>query len=573
MCLAGPVCSTQVDNPSRPHDARHMSPQRWQEIHELFDELVDLEADAQRTRLEEIGAEDPDLRTEVESLLEAYGKADEILPSLDGVGMQEARTHPRLSEREQIGHYEILGEIGRGGMGTVYRARDTRLHRPIALKFLRPDVGDDDRVRERFMREARAASALDHPNIAVVYDIGETDEEGTYIAMRYYEGQTVRDRIKEGPVSIDESIDIALQVARGLEAAHQADIIHRDIKPGNIIVTPSGIAKVLDFGLAKFTAGSDLTRTGSSLGTPAYMSPEQIRSDDVDHRTDQWGLGVILYEMLTGERCFTGEYEQALLYSILNENPPPVSEQRPEVPDRLAEVVDRLLQKDAAKRYSDTGDLVKDLTALKEGTARKERLPDGSESPTSISDSAVPEAQSSSSSGSRSSSSTTGFELNRSTQLDYSEIWNKTLAMEEELIYEFSVSHRYITRVSATLGIIVVLGVLGGGVSEIFSTSSSIFLLGIGYFWFYLPRARAYALTDRRFVEHRGWLSPEVTSIPYARITQIRVKEPFFQSRLFKTGKLMIYVREAPNAAVELNHIDAPHMVKNRIEELATGEG
>lgn len=548
-----------------------MSPQRWQEIHELFDEVVDLEAGAQQTRLEEIGRDDPDLRTQVESLLQAYEQADDILPSLAGVGIEQARTHPRLSEREQIGHYEILGDIGKGGMGMVYRARDTRLHRPVALKFLRPDAGEDEHMKERFMREARAASALDHPNIAVVYDIGETEPEGTYIAMRYYEGETVGDKIEAGPVSIDESIDVALQVARGLEAAHRADIIHRDIKPSNIIVTPSGIAKILDFGLAKFTAGSDLTRTGRSLGTPAYMSPEQIRSDDVDHRTDQWGLGVVLYEMLTGDRCFSGEHEQAVLYSILNDHPRPVSALRSDVPEVLADVVNRLLQQDAAKRYPETDDLVRDLTALKEGTTRTQRLPSESKSPASTPESVAPAAPSSSSDA-RGSSSTTGFELHRSPEMDYSEIWNKTLAMEEELIYEFSVSHRYISRISAALGSIVVLGVLGGGVSEIFSTSSAIFLLGIGYFWFYLPRARAYAITDRRFVEHRGWLSPEVTSIPYARITQIRVKEPFFQSRIFKTGKLMIYVREAPNAAVELNHIDAPHMIKNRIEASASGE-
>jgi serine/threonine protein kinase/Tol biopolymer transport system component len=264
-----------------------------------------------------------------------------------------------------VGHYEILEILGGGGMGIVYKARDTRLARVVALKFLPPELTRDPQAKERFEQEARAASSLDHPNLCTILELGETPDGRLYLAMPCYDGETLRRRIEGGPLPIDEAIDVALQIARGLAKAHRNGIIHRDIKPANLIVTSDGVVKILDFGLAKLVGSAAISQTGSSAGTPAYMSPEQARGDEVDARTDLWSLGVVLYELLSGRRPFRGEREQAVIYSILHEKPQPLRELRPEVSPELARIVERLMAKEPAARYPSVEEALGDLRVLR----------------------------------------------------------------------------------------------------------------------------------------------------------------------------------------------------------------
>jgi serine/threonine protein kinase len=221
-----------------------------------------------------------------------------------------------------ISHYRVVGQLGQGGMGIVYKAEDTKLDRTVALKLLPPHALASEDDRARFYREARAAAALNHPNIAHVYEIDESDVEGEgkrpFIAMEYIDGESLAERIAKGPLPLQDAISIAAQVADGLKAAHEKDIVHRDVKSGNIMLTSAGVPKILDFGLAKTAASTKLTQMGSTLGTVAYMSPEQARGEEVDRRSDVWSLGVILYEMVSGRMPFLGDYEQATIYGILN---------------------------------------------------------------------------------------------------------------------------------------------------------------------------------------------------------------------------------------------------------------
>jgi serine/threonine protein kinase/Tol biopolymer transport system component len=264
-----------------------------------------------------------------------------------------------------VGPYEVLELIGGGGMGVVYKARDVRLERTAALKFLPPELTRDPGAKERFVHEARAASSLDHPNLCTILELGESPDGRLYLAMPCYDGETLRRRIERGPLPVAEAVDVAEQIARGLAKAHRNGIIHRDIKPANVIVTGDGVVKILDFGLAKLAGAVALSRTGSSAGTPAYMSPEQARGDEVDPRTDLWSLGVVLYEMLAGHRPFRGDREQAVIYSILNDRPQPLSAVRPEAPPELARLVDRLLAKEPAERCAGIDEPLAELRALK----------------------------------------------------------------------------------------------------------------------------------------------------------------------------------------------------------------
>jgi serine/threonine protein kinase/Tol biopolymer transport system component len=267
-----------------------------------------------------------------------------------------------------LAHYRIVDYIGGGGMGVVYKAEDLRLERTVALKFLPPELTRDPEAKVRFLQEARSASVLDHPNICTIHEIGETDDGRLYLAMPYYGGETLRRLIERAPIPIDEAIDIAEQIARGLAKAHRGGIVHRDIKPANIMVTDDGVVKILDFGLAKLAGAAAITRTGSSVGTPAYMSPEQARGEDVDHRTDLWSFGIVLYEMVAGRRPFRGEHDQAVLYGILNERPKPLTEMRSEVPPELARIAEGLLAKDPGDRYPAAEGPLGDLRALRNQT-------------------------------------------------------------------------------------------------------------------------------------------------------------------------------------------------------------
>jgi len=259
-----------------------------------------------------------------------------------------------------IAHYKILERIGAGGMGVVYKAEDIKLGRLVALKFLPPYALDSEEDRIRFTNEAQAAAALDHPNICTVHEINEVDGHH-YIAMAYVDGTNLKERIRGGPLPIAEALDIAVQVAAGLKRAHEKGIVHRDIKPANILLATDGTAKICDFGLAKSGISKKVTRTGSTVGTAAYMSPEQARSEPVDHRTDIWSLGVILYEMLTGRPPFFADHEASVIYSILQEDYTPLLEHRPEAPPPVPDIVARALAKNPALRYQSMADVERDL--------------------------------------------------------------------------------------------------------------------------------------------------------------------------------------------------------------------
>ncbi len=282
-----------------------------------------------------------------------------------------------------ISHYRVVEQIGRGGMGVVYKAEDTKLNRTVALKLLPPHALASEDDRARFYREARAAAALNHANIAHVYEIDESfvvpAQAGTspgsteppphaelrpFIAMEYVDGESLATRIDRGPLSLKDAVSFATQIAQGLQAAHESSVVHRDIKSGNIMLTSKGEVKVLDFGLAKTTASTKLTQMGSTLGTVAYMSPEQARGEQVDGRTDIWSLGVIIYEMIVGRMPFAGDYEQAVVYTILNEDPEPLTAVRTGVPMQLEAIVEKCLRKSAAHRYQTAADLIADLQAL-----------------------------------------------------------------------------------------------------------------------------------------------------------------------------------------------------------------
>jgi len=263
-----------------------------------------------------------------------------------------------------ISHYRILEKLGEGGMGVVYKAEDTKLRRPVALKFLPPELTRDAEAKERFINEAQAASALDHPNICNIHEIDETSEGQLFICMACYEGETLKERIARGPLGVDEAVRIAAQIGEGLARAHAAGIVHRDMKPANIVITSEGVAKILDFGLAKLSGRTQHTKAGTTLGTVSYMSPEQARGATVDHRTDIWSLGVILYEMLAGAPPFRGEYDQAVIYSILNGEPRSVTSIRPEVPGSIGGIIEKCLEKDPENRYGSVEELTRDIRQI-----------------------------------------------------------------------------------------------------------------------------------------------------------------------------------------------------------------
>ena len=264
-------------------------------------------------------------------------------------------------------HYKILDELGRGGMGIVYKAEDTKLDRIVALKFLPTHLSRDTNAKKRFIHEAKTASALDHQNVCYIHEIGETDEGQLFIAMAFYDGESLADKVERGPLTIDESVNYAMQIADGLSKAHSKGIVHRDIKSANIIVTSDGVVKLLDFGLARAVDQTQLTVEGTVLGTVSYMSPEQARGEDTDERTDIWSLGVVFYEMLTASQPFGSGHQQAVLYSLLNTEPPPVSEKRSEIPEELEGLIHELLVKDRKQRISSCEDILSRLQTFSQG--------------------------------------------------------------------------------------------------------------------------------------------------------------------------------------------------------------
>jgi serine/threonine-protein kinase len=263
-----------------------------------------------------------------------------------------------------ISHYKILEKLGSGGMGVVYKAEDTKLKRTVALKFLPESATGSGEQKKRFLREAQAAAALNHANIATIYEIDEVDGQ-IFIAMEFIEGSDLAGVIYESPLRIGDAVDFAVQIAEGLHAAHKKKIIHRDIKPANILLSEEGQVKIVDFGLAKLAGMTRLTKEGTTLGTVAYMSPEQGQGETTDHRTDIWSLGVVVYEMITGQAPFKGDYEQAVTYSIMNEDAEPVTGLRTGVPTELERIVNKAMAKRPDERYQNLGDILVDLKAMR----------------------------------------------------------------------------------------------------------------------------------------------------------------------------------------------------------------
>ena len=262
---------------------------------------------------------------------------------------------------QTVAHYRILEKLGAGGMGVVYKALDQKLERTVALKFLPHDVAVDSEDKERFLREARSASALDHENIGVIHGLEEGDSGQLFIVMAYYQGETLQKILRRGGMPVRDALQIAVQVARGLSAAHARKIVHRDIKPSNIIITANGVAKIVDFGLARVAATPSMTQSMAVAGTPAYMSPEQTMGGAVDPRTDVWALGIVIVEMLTGVHPFQRENSAALAFAILNQPPAALDK----VPSILQPILYRALAKDAGHRYPSGSEMLTDLENVK----------------------------------------------------------------------------------------------------------------------------------------------------------------------------------------------------------------
>ena len=281
-----------------------------------------------------------------------------------------------------ISHYTILEKLGEGGMGVVYKAHDTKLDRTVALKFLPPHLTQSEEDKQRFIREAKAAAALNHPHICTIHNVDEIDSN-QFIVMEYVDGLTLRDKMNASPLtkgglqgglSVDQATNFALQISEALQQAHKKGIVHRDIKPENIMITEDNRIKVMDFGLAKLKGDKNLTKSGSTVGTMAYMSPEQIQGQEVDHRSDIFSFGVVLYEMLTGQTPFRGEHEAAMMYSIVNEEPQPVSKFIPDASSQLEYFLERTLEKDSSDRYQSMEDLLIELRRLKQKSSKKQKV-------------------------------------------------------------------------------------------------------------------------------------------------------------------------------------------------------
>ena len=355
-----------------------MSPEHRQRVEEIVEVALRLESAARPGYLDIACSGDPELRREVESLLAHERSADSFLEisPLEAAARSLADTQSDVRSGRMVGPYRIDSPLGAGGMGEVYLGWDTRLHRTVALKFLPSAYLADAKARERFQREARAASALNHPNICTVHDIGEY-EGRPVIAMEHLEGQTLKARIGAQPLETELILELAVQIASALEAAHAKGVLHRDLKPANIYVSASGQAKVLDFGLAKLshpdadafeqTQTLSLTEAGVILGTVPYMSPEQALGKEADQRSDIFSLGAVLYEMSTGRAPFAGATAAEIVVHITRDDPPAMTSLNPRVPAGLERIVRKCLEKDRERRYQSAGELVKDLRELQAG--------------------------------------------------------------------------------------------------------------------------------------------------------------------------------------------------------------
>ena len=323
-----------------------------------------MELDKQADYLAQACEGDSSLHEDVLSLLEAHVDASswsQVAPPTP----QSQGAASLFQAGDEIGHHKILGQIGVGGMGVVYQAFDTRLQRNVALKFLPASMYKNASSRERFMAEARAASQLDHPNICVIHDIGETSDGHLFITMPFYGGETLAARLKRGRLKIDDALGLVIQVADGLAAAHAHDIVHRDIKPANIMLTQNGVIKILDFGIAKVT-DVHLTSTGVGVGTLAYMAPEQMHGQEVDARADIWALGVTLYEALTGQTAFTGEGTSQVVEAVLDNSSEPATLLSNQIPEELYAILSKAMQRNRDTRYASMSSMLDDCIQLQD---------------------------------------------------------------------------------------------------------------------------------------------------------------------------------------------------------------
>ena len=353
-----------------------VTPHTWTRVKVIFDAAVAFDAERRAACVAELCGADGILRQQVEALLAAHDRADTFLdaPAAVIIDRQASELIGRTA-----GSYRIVAWIGAGGMGEVYRAHDTKLDRPVALKLLPPRVADDAERLRRFHAEARAASSLNHPNILVIHDFGALDTR-PYIVSELIEGETLRHRLDRGAVPVREAVGITMQIASALAAAHERGIAHRDIKPENVMVRTDGYVKVLDFGLAKLVDGqpdegtSFGTQPGLILGTPHYMSPEQAEGKQVDERSDLFSLGVMLYELAIGTRPFSGDTNLGVLSSILRDTPRPLTQINPALPPDLQRIVSRCLAKERQRRYQSAGDLRRDLEGLEQSLRSEQQL-------------------------------------------------------------------------------------------------------------------------------------------------------------------------------------------------------
>jgi eukaryotic-like serine/threonine-protein kinase len=355
-----------------------MTPERWQQLKQIFQSALERNPAERSAFLSQACADDPALRSEVESLISSHDQAGDSIEAMAADAATEMLADDRAIVDKQIGHYQVLNRIGRGGMGEVFLAQDTSLGRRVALKLLRSDFTRNEERLRRFRQEARAASALNHPNILTIHEIVQ---EGSlhFMATEYVEGETLREHISRARMALGQVLDVAVQVASALAAAHNAGIVHRDIKPENIMLRTDGYVKVLDFGLAKLTEKEEVapaasqtptraqvkTTPGTVMGTVAYMSPEQARGKEVDARTDIFSLGAVLYEMLTGRMAFAGETTADVLGALLHKEPLPLKEIAPDTPTELQHIVSKALRKEADERYQTMKSLLADLRTLK----------------------------------------------------------------------------------------------------------------------------------------------------------------------------------------------------------------
>ena len=339
----------------------------WQRTSDVLAVLIDLPESERAASLDAIAGSDAALRAELEALLRAHrGSSALDAPVLDVVSVAAADSQPRLPawSGEVIGaRYHLLDAAVGGSMGVVVKARDDRLDRVVALKFLSSHLLENVVARERFRVEARAIASLDHPNVCAIYDMGDASDDRFFISMPYYHGETIAAKLARGPAAIADVVSYARQTANGLAAAHARGIIHRDIKPANLIVTADGVVKILDFGIAKLS-GSPMTAPGFTPGTVSYMSPEQTRAEPTDARTDIWSLGVVMYEMLTGVRPFRGADARDIAAAICSEEPGVIGEMRADVPGALERLVMRALSKRPGERPTSAKRVAEELEAI-----------------------------------------------------------------------------------------------------------------------------------------------------------------------------------------------------------------